>query len=111
MALTAGQLAQEKKAYSVCILDLRKLSPVTDFFVICSVDAETQARAVSDHITDKLREKGLRPWHTEGYRGSGWVLLDFVDVVVHVFMPRVREFYALEKLWGDAPKRELPNEG
>ena len=111
MALTAGQLAREKKAYSVCILDLRKLSPVTDFFVICSVDAEIQARAVSDHITDKLREKGLRPWHTEGYRGSGWVLLDFVDVVVHVFIPHVREFYALEKLWGDAPKQELTDDG
>ena len=109
--MTSGRLAQEKKAYSVCILDLRKLSPVTDFFVICSVDAELQARAVSDHITDKLREQGLRAWHTEGYRGSGWVLLDFVDVVVHIFVPRVREFYALEKLWGDAPRQELPDDG
>jgi ribosome-associated protein len=109
LALTAGQLAQEKKAYSVSILDLRKLSPVTDFFVICSVDADVQARAVSDHIAETLKKKGIRPLHTEGYRGSGWVLLDFVDVVVHVFMPRVREFYALEKLWGDAPVEDLPD--
>jgi ribosome-associated protein len=110
LALTAGQLAREKKAHSICILDLRKLSPVTDFFVICTVDAELQARAVIDHITSKLSEKGLRPWHTEGYRDSGWVLLDFVDVVVHVFVPRLREFYALEKLWGDAPRREIPDD-
>jgi ribosome-associated protein len=103
-------LAREKKAHSICILDLRKLSPVTDFFVICSVDADLQARAVTDHIRSKLAEKGLYPWHTEGYRDSGWVLLDFVDVVVHVFAPRVREFYGLEKLWGDAPKQELPDE-
>jgi ribosome-associated protein len=110
LALTAGHLAREKKAFSIRILDLRKLSPVTDFFVICTVDAEVQARAVADHITDSLREEGIRPWHNEGYRGSGWVLLDFVDVVVHIFMPRVREFYSLEKLWGDAPIREIPDE-
>ena len=105
-----GKLAHEKKAYSVRIFDLRKRSPVTDFFVICSVDAEVQARAVADHITDTLRPQDIRPWHTEGYNGTGWVLMDFVDVVVHIFLPRVRDFYALEKLWGDAPSRELTDE-
>lgn len=108
--MTAGQLAREKKAFSVRILDLRKRSSVADFFVICSVDAEVQARAVADHITEQLREKKIRPWHTEGYRDTGWVLVDFVDVVVHVFLPRTRTFYALEKLWGDAPSRELPDD-
>lgn len=92
------------------ILDLRKRSSVTDFFVICSVDAEVQARAVADHIIDHLRDKQIRAWHTEGYRDSGWVLVDFIDVVVHIFLPRTRDFYALEKLWGDAPSRELPEE-
>jgi len=107
LAEALGRLALEKKAYAVRILDLRKLSSVTDFFVICSVDAEVQARAVADHISEKLRAKNVRPWHTEGYGESGWVLMDFVDVVVHIFLPRTREFYALEKLWGDAPDREL----
>lgn len=110
MALAAGQLAREKKAFSIRILDVRKLSSVTDFFVICSVDAEVQARAVADHVAEGLKEKGINAWHTEGYRGTGWVLLDFVDVMVHVFMPRVRDFYALDKLWADAPVRELPDE-
>ncbi len=108
--MAAGQLAREKKAFSIRILDVRKLSSVTDFFVICSVDAEVQARAVADHVAEGLKEKGINAWHTEGYRGTGWVLLDFVDVMVHVFMPRVREFYALDKLWADAPVRELPDE-
>jgi ribosome-associated protein len=106
LAETAGHLALEKKAFAVRILDLRKLSSVTDFFVICSVDAGMQARAVADHISDKLREKKVRPWHTEGYE-TGWVLLDFVDVVVHIFLRDTREFYSLEKLWGDAPQEEL----
>jgi len=103
-------LARDKKAYGIRILDLRKLSPVSDFFVICSVDAEVQARAVTDHIVDGLREAGHRPWHTEGYRTSGWVILDFVDVVVHIFLPKVREFYSLERLWGDAPVKELDDD-
>jgi len=94
----------------VRILDLRKRSSVTDFFVICSVDAEVQARAVADHITDTFNEKDIRPWHTEGYRGTGWILVDYVDVVVHIFLPRSRDFYGLEKLWGDAPCRELPDD-
>lgn len=103
-------LARDKKAFGIRILDLRKLSPVSDFFVICSVDAEVQARAVTDHIVENLRAAGHRPWHTEGYRTSGWVILDFVDVVVHIFLPKVREFYSLERLWGDAPVKELADD-
>lgn len=110
LADTAGRLAREKKAHAVRILDLRKLSSVTDYFVVCSVDAEVQARAVADHISDSLRAKKVRPWHTEGYGDSGWILIDFVDVMVHIFLPETREFYGLEKLWGDAPRRELPDD-
>jgi ribosome-associated protein len=62
---------------------------------------------VADHIREKLRAKKIRPWHTEGYGESGWILMDFVDVVVHIFLPTTREFYALEKLWGDAPSHEI----
>lgn len=89
---------------------MRKLSSVTDYFVVCSVDAEVQARAVADHISDSLRARKVRPWHTEGYGDSGWILIDFVDVMVHIFLPETREFYGLEKLWGDAPQRELSDD-
>jgi ribosome-associated protein len=110
LALAAGRLAREKKAFSIRILDVRKLSSVTDYFVVCSVDAEVQGRAVADHIAEQLKEQGISAWHKEGYRGTGWILLDYIDVMVHVFLPRVREHYALEKLWADAPVRELPDE-
>lgn len=89
---------------------MRKLSSVTDYFVVCSVDAEVQARAVADHISDTLRTREIRPWHTEGYGNSGWILIDFVDVMVHIFLPETREFYGLEKLWGDAPQRKLSDD-
>jgi ribosome-associated protein len=94
----AGELALEKKAFDVKILDLRKLSSVCDFFVICSASVE---------LTENLERKQIRFWHHEGYQASRWILLDYVDVVVHIFIPEVREFYGLEKLWGDAKMEEL----
>jgi ribosome-associated protein len=103
----AGELALEKKAFDVKILDLRKLSSVCDFFVICSASVELHARAVADWITENLEQKQIRFWHHEGYQASRWILLDYVDVVVHIFIPEVREFYGLEKLWGDAKMEEL----
>jgi ribosome-associated protein len=103
----AGELALEKKAFDVKILDLRKLSSVCDFFVICSASVELHAKAVADWITENLERKQIRFWHHEGYQASRWILLDYVDVVVHIFIPEVREFYGLEKLWGDAKMEEL----
>lgn len=107
LAHKIADLALDKKAYDVKLLDLRKLSAVCDYFVICSVDADVQARAVADHIMDELREAGVKVWHREGYTSLRWVLLDYVDVVVHVFQRDVREFYGLEELWGDAPTEEI----
>jgi ribosome-associated protein len=107
LARLAGELALEKKAFDVKILDLRKLSSVCDFFVICSASVELHARAVADWITENLEQKQIHFWHHEGYQASRWILLDYVDVVVHVFIPEVREFYGLEKLWGDAKMEEL----
>ncbi len=101
----ARQLARytlEKKAYDVLILDLRGLTDVTDFFVLCSADSDTQVKAIVDHIDEKMRKRNLRPWHVEGYENLRWVLLDFIDVVVHVFLRETREYYSLETLWGDA---------
>ena len=103
LAERAAQLALEKKAHDILILDVRGLTSAADRFVICSADAETQVKAVADNVAEKLREDGAKAWHVEGLEGRRWVLLDFVDVVVHVFYSETRQFYGLENLWGDAP--------
>ena len=92
-----------KKGFDVKILDLRQLTAMADYFVICSADSDTQVRAISDEIDKNLKEEGIRLWHKEGYKGLNWVLLDYVDVVVHIFKKDVRTYYNLERLWGDAP--------
>ena len=103
LAERVAHLALEKKAHDILILDLRKLTTAADHFVICSADSETQVKAVADHVSKTLSEEGVKAWHVEGQQGRRWVLLDYVDVVVHVFYTETREFYALENLWGDAP--------
>lgn len=110
LARLAGQFALEKKALDVKILDLRKLSSVCDFFVICSAGVDVQAKAIADWITENLRQRGINYWHSEGYQACRWILLDYVDVVVHIFLPQVREFYGLESLWGDAKMEEVTEE-
>jgi ribosome-associated protein len=110
LAHLAGEFALQKKAFDVKILDLRKLSSVCDFFVICSASVDVHARAIADCITENLEEKGISFWHDEGYQASRWILLDYVDVVIHIFLPEVREFYALERLWGDAKVEEISEE-
>ncbi len=110
LAHLAGELALEKKAFDVKILDLRKLSPVCDFFVICSASVDIHAKAIAEWITANLESRGIRFWHQEGYQTSRWILLDYVDVVIHIFLPEVRDFYALEKLWGDAKIEEISEE-
>ena len=97
------ELIFSKKGYDVKILDLRELTTIADYFIICTGDSETQVKAIADEVDKKMREMGTKSWHTEGYRGLNWVLVDFVDVVVHIFKKETREFYNLEKLWGDAP--------
>ena len=102
LAKLVANAALSKKAYDVTILDLRKLTTMTDYFVVCSVDSDTQARAVADAIKHESLEKGETSVRKEGYSEGRWILLDYVDVVVHVFHKEMREFYNLEKLWGDA---------
>ena len=87
-----------------------KISSICDYFVIVSGDADIHVKAISNAIVDELRDDGLKPFHKEGLDTGNWVLLDYVDVVVHVFREPVRNFYALEKLWGDAPIEELKDE-
>ncbi|NWF88996.1 MAG: ribosome silencing factor [Ignavibacteriaceae bacterium] len=96
-----------KKGYDVKIIDLRSVTTITDYFVICSGDSDTQVKAIADEIEKQMRDEGIKPWHTEGYQALSWVLIDFVDVVVHIFKKETREFYNLEKLWGDAPSIDV----
>lgn len=103
LAEHVARLLEDRKAQRVQILDIRKLSPVADFFVVCSGATNIQVRALADHVEDKLAELGVRPHHTEGYRLGRWVLMDYGDVVVHILRSEERDFYSLERLWGDAP--------
>ncbi|MDR3665278.1 MAG: ribosome silencing factor [Ignavibacteriaceae bacterium] len=97
------ELIFSKKGYDVKILDLRNLTTITDYFIICTGDSNTQVKAIADEVDKKMRDDGVRSWHTEGYSSLNWVLIDFVDIVVHVFKKESRDYYNLEKLWGDAP--------
>ena len=96
--------ASEAKAEEVVILDLRKVSFSFDFFVLLSGSSDRRVQTIAEHIEENLTAKGVRPWHEEGRRQGGWVLLDYGNVVGHVFDPQVREFYGLERLWADAPR-------
>jgi ribosome-associated protein len=99
------ELADNKKAEDVVILDVRELSSVTDYFVICSGTSEPHLRAVSDEISDGLRKNHeLRPRAVDGSLQTAWIVMDFFDVIVHVMRKDVREKYDLEALWGDAPR-------
>jgi ribosome-associated protein len=104
LARAAARLTLTKRAEEVMILDLRELDGVCDFFVLATGSSEVQVRAIADAVEDGLRPEGTRPWHVEGYEARKWILLDYVDVVVHVFHARAREYYLLDKLWGDAPR-------
>ena len=104
----AAELALERKAHDVVILDLRGISTATDYFVIAGGTSDVQVKAIAEHVLDELKKESVRPEHLEGLRGGRWVLLDYVDFVVHVLHPEARDFYQLEKLWGDAPRWEAP---
>jgi len=102
-----AEIILSKKGYDIKILDLRGLTTIADYFVICSADSDVQVKSIADEIDDKLRKEGIKCFHKEGYESLNWVLLDYFDVVVHVFRKEAREFYNLEKLWLDAPTRTV----
>ena len=104
LALLCREFADNKKAEDIVILDVRKLSAVTDFFVVASGTSEPHLRAILDEVSDKLREEHeVRPRAVDGSTHSAWVVLDYFDVIVHIMRTDVREHYDLESLWGDAP--------
>ena len=110
LALRAAQLAREKKGEDLVLLDLRELSSVADYFLLVTALSETQVRAIAEHIWETMQKEGSRPWHVEGMEHRRWVLIDFVDVVVHVFHPETRQYYLLERLWGDAARVDIPED-
>lgn len=97
------QALADRKAVDPMVLDLRGLSEAADYFVIVSGTSDTHVRGMAEHLLDVLGPQGIRPHHIEGLPQGRWVLLDYVDFVVHVFHPELREFYQLERLWADAP--------
>ncbi|MEW5994041.1 MAG: ribosome silencing factor [Candidatus Zixiibacteriota bacterium] len=107
LARKAGHLALATKGLDVKILKLKGLSSVCDYFVIVSGEADVHVKAIAEAVDEGLMKEGIRPGHREGMGEGNWVLLDYIDVVVHVFYEPTRRFYALEKLWGDAPIEEL----
>ena len=106
--LTAGiAAALDKKAQDVVVLDLTKASAFTDFFVVCTGTNVRQVQAIADGIKDALEAVGAKPALIEGYDRAEWILIDYFDFIFHVFLPATREFYALERLWGDAERVEV----
>ena len=103
----AARAALDKKATDVVVLDLRHTPAFTDFFLLCSGHNQRQVHAIADAIEEALKASKLRPSHVEGYDRAEWVLMDYFSFIVHIFTPRTREFYSLERLWGDAERIEV----
>jgi len=107
----AGESSLEKKADDVVVLDLRKVSDVSDFFLIAGGYTDIHVRAVAQHVVESLKKNyGIDPWHIEGLDNGRWVLLDYVDFVAHIFDTEARDFYQLERLWADAELYRLADE-
>lgn len=100
----AVEAAEDRKAQQIVTLDLRELSDATDYFVVASGTSDAHVRGIADLVAERLAEVGYRAHHVEGLPAGRWVLLDFVDFVVHLFHPETRRFYQLERLWSDAPR-------
>ena len=99
---TIIELVQSKKAENIVTMDLRELSDVADFFIICTGTSSVQIKAIADEVREKMKHADNPVWHVEGYEAQKWILLDFVDVILHVFNPEARNFYSLERIWADA---------
>jgi ribosome-associated protein len=108
-AQRAARAALDRKAIDLVVLDVQALSNVTDYFLVCSGRSTTHLASITEAIRAELKEDGVRPLHAEGTTDSGWVLLDYGDVLMHVFLEDTRAYYALERLWGDAPS--IPVDG
>ena len=105
-----SELMLDKKAVDIIMIDVRKITTLTDFFVVCTSESEPQTRAITDHINQKMKEDGVKSWHIEGYEHLDWVLIDFVHIVVHIFSKEAREYYEFERLWADGKVTHVKDE-
>ena len=110
LAMKIAAYASDKKANDILLLNMEGLSPVTDYFVICSASNSMLVKAIADNIEDKLAEEEIFFTHKEGYSDARWILMDYGDVVVHIFQSELREFYKIEELWADAPIKKYEYE-
>lgn len=110
LAQLAAESALSRRGKNVKILGLRQLATFADYFVICTGTSDRHIAGLTEIIMETLEENGFEVWHKEGERNSGWLLLDYVDVVVHVFLKEAREFYNLERLWADAELVDVPED-
>lgn len=106
-ALRIAQILDQKKASRIEILEIKDLSIITDYFVICSGESTTQVKALAQHLEEKLSEEEIKPLGIEGAAYGSWILLDYGDVIVHIFIEEKRQYYDLERLWLDAPRIPL----
>lgn len=110
LARRCASLVLDKKARDIVLLDVRGLTDMTDFFILCSCDSDVQVKSVAENVREELAKEGDSPWRTEGWQGANWVILDYVQVVVHVFYHETRHFYKLERLWADAKIEHITEE-
>lgn len=103
-AQLAAKLAAEKMAENITLLDMKGRSGLCDYFVICDTSSVTRSKTVAEHIAVEMKRKGEMPLHRDGHQSGSWIVIDFGDVIVHVFLKEIRQFYNLEHLWGDAPR-------
>ena len=106
-ALICARACQDKKGENILLIDLKKLSNFTDFFVICDGQLDRHLKAIADNILAELKHLQVRVWHIDGYKEGRWILLDYNDVIVHIFCKELRSFYDLEQLWSKAPRSTL----
>jgi ribosome-associated protein len=101
---------QSRKAEDLIVIDLREIADFVDYFIIGTGTSDVHVRALADSVIEGLKAEGQRPWQVEGYDTRKWILIDFVDIVVHIFQPEARDFYGLERLWGDAPIEHIEDD-
>tara|TARA_X000000368_G_scaffold386589_1_gene346656 strand:- start:391 stop:747 length:357 start_codon:yes stop_codon:yes gene_type:complete len=97
----------DKKAIEINIIDVKKLTSLTDTFIVCSSNSEPQTKAIISHITDTLSSDNVKPLHIEGYENSKWILIDYADIVINIFDKETRDYYNIERLWGDAKIKKI----
>ena len=101
IATLITELMLDKKAFDIKIIYVDKLTSLTDIFIVCSSDSAPQSRAITNHIKDELLKIKLKPWHVEGYQHLKWVLMDYINIVIHIFDKEARDYYKFERLWAD----------